>query len=113
VSVVREDGVDVDKPLSPYIIAAYVVRDTETGGIPSRSDANQSINGIVSVSPRIPLDITNDSPLGMSDNEARFSIVVRGERGVDGSLTDGGFFFWGTDTLSDNTEWQFANVVRM
>lgn len=113
VAVVREGGVNVDKPLSPYIIAAYVVRDTETGGIPSRSAANQSINGIVSVSPRIPLDITNDSSIGMSDIEARFGIVVRGELGVDGSLTDGGFVFWGTDTLSDNTEWQFANVVRM
>lgn len=113
VAVVREGGVDVDKPLSPYVIGTYVVRDTETGGIPSRSAANQSINGIVSVSPRIPLDITNDSSIGMSDLEARFGIVVRGELGVDGSLSDGGFVFWGTDTLSDTTEWQFANVVRM
>ena len=49
----------------------------------------------------------------MSDIEAKFGIVVRGEPGVDGSLSDGGYTFWGTDTLSADTQWQFANVVRL
>ena len=106
-------GSTVLKPLSPYIIALYAKRDAELDGIPSRSIANQSINGLVGVSPKIKLDITSDSSEGMDDIEAHFGIVVRGEAGVDGSLSDGGYTFWGTDTLSEDSQWQFANVVRL
>lgn len=101
------------KPLSPFIIAQYARRDAEVDGIPSRSIANQSINGLVGVTPKIRLDITSDASEGMADIEARFGIVVRGESGVDGSLSDGGYVFWGTDTLSADSQWQFANVVRL
>ncbi len=107
------NGSTVTKPLSPYIVALYAKRDAEVDGIPSRSIANQSLNGLVGVSPKIRLDITSDSSEGMSDIEAKFGIVVRGEPGVDGSLSDGGYTFWGTDTLSADTQWQFANVVRL
>lgn len=107
------NGATVTKPLSPYIVALYARRDAELDGIPSRSIANQSINGLVGVTPKIKLDITSDASEGMSDIEARFGIVVRGEAGVDGSLSDGGLVFWGTDTLSDDTQWLFANVVRL
>lgn len=107
------NGSTVTKPLSPYIIALYAKRDAEFDGIPSRSIANQSINGIVGVTPKIKLDITSDSSEGMDDIEAHFGIVVRGESGVDGSLSDGGYTFWGTDTLSEDSQWLFANVVRL
>lgn len=110
---VRINGVDVVKPLSPYIIALYARRDSETEGVPARSIANQSINGLIGVTPKIPLDITSDASIGMMDIEQRFGIVIRGETGVDGSLADGGLTFWGTDTLSADAQWLFANVVRL
>lgn len=110
---VSVNGSVVTKPLSPFIIAQYARRDAEVDGIPSRSIANQSINGLVGVTPKIRLDITSDASEGMADIEARFGIVVRGESGVDGSLSDGGYVFWGTDTLSADSQWQFANVVRL
>lgn len=106
-------GSTVTKPLSPYIVALYAKRDAELDGIPSRSIANQSLNGLVGVTPKIKLDITSDSSEGMDDIEAHFGIVIRGEAGVDGSLSDGGYTFWGTDTLSEDTQWLFANVVRL
>ena len=40
-------------------------------------------------------------------------IAFRGDAGVDDALTDGGFVFWGTDTLSDESEWLFAHANRM
>jgi phage tail sheath protein FI len=107
------NGSIVTKPLSPWIAGLYARVDFENGGIPSHSVANQSLNGLVGLSPQIPLDITNDSTIGMSDIEAHGGIVVRGEAGTDGSLSDGGFIFWGTDTLDASEQWMFANVVRM
>jgi phage tail sheath protein FI len=108
-----EDGDLITKPLSPYIIGLYVRRDSEFDGVPGHSVANQSINGLVGISPRVRLDISGASSVGMELIEKHAGIVIRGENGVDGSLTDGGFTFWGTDTLSADTQWMFSNVVRM
>ena len=111
--VLDEDGEIVNKPLSPYIVAKYVSRDAEFDGVPGHAIANQSINGLVGVSPTIPMSITDESVLGQADIGIGFGIVFRGDIGVDGALTDGGFTFWGTDTLSDASEWLFVNVNRM
>lgn len=110
---VSVDGEIVTKPLSPYLIGLYIRVDGENDGVPSHSIANQSINGIVGITPVIDIDITSDGTEGMTLLEQGGGLVLRGETGVDGSLTDGGFVFWGTDTLSDDTQWQFANVVRL
>lgn len=112
-AVVEINGVLVNRPMSPYIVSAYIARDVGNRNVPSKSAANQSINGIVGVSPEIPLDITADGSLGMQYIENHGGIVVKGDVGVDTSLSDGGFTFWGTDTLSDDSQWLFANVVRM
>lgn len=111
--VLDDEGNNVTKPLSPYIIGIYVKRDAGTDGVPTRSAANESINGLVGVSPRIPFSITDDSSQGQIDLAVSAGIVFRGDVGVDGSLADGGFGFWGTDTLSQESEWLFANVNRM
>ncbi|WP_420408704.1 phage tail protein [Hoeflea sp.] len=105
-------GETVTKPLSPYIIGRYVARDAEFDGKPFHSIANQPINGIVGVSPVIPFSITDENSVGQQDLAVSAGIVFRGDIGVDGSLTDGGFAFWGTDTLSDLSEWVFSNVTR-
>lgn len=106
-------GEIVTKPLSPYIIGVYIRRDAERDGIPSHSAANQAVYGLAGITPSIPFSIIDESSLGQTDLEQSFGIVVRGDVGVDGALTDGGFTFWGTDTLSQESEWLFANVVRM
>lgn len=111
--VLDSEGATVTRPLSPYIVGAYISRDAGTDGVPTRSAANSPLYGLVGVTPSIPLSIIDENSLGQSDLENSFGIVVRGDIGVDGSLTDGGFVFWGTDTLSTESEWLFANVSRM
>lgn len=111
--VLDGDGSPVTKPLSPYVIALYVRRDTETDGVPTRSAANAPLYGLVGVTPKIKFSIIDENSEGQTYLAASAGIVVRGETGVDGSLTDGGFTFWGTDTLSTESEWLFANVCRM
>lgn len=111
--VVNALNVAIEKPLSPYIIALYARRDAEHDGRPGHSIANQSIFGISGVSPSIPFSITDPAVEGQDDLAVSFGIVFRGDTGVDGALTDGGFGFWGTDTLSQESDWLFANVCRM
>lgn len=111
--VLDDDGDVVTKPLSPYIAALYVRTDSETDGVPTRSAANQGVYGLVGVTPKIPLDIRDESSLGQTDAEQGFGIVFRGDTGDEGSLTNGGYVFWGTDTRSEDSQWLFANVVRM
>jgi uncharacterized protein len=111
--VMDADGDIVAKPLSPYVIGAYISRDAGTAGVPTRSAANQPLYGLVGVTPVIPFSIIDGNSLGQSDLEASFGIVFRGDVGADGALTDGGYVFWGTDTLSADSQWLFANVCRM
>jgi len=111
--VLDGDGEVVTKPLSPYIIALYTRRDAEFNGVPGHSAANQQIYGLVGVTPTIPFSITDPAVEGQDDLVVSFGIVFRGDTGVDGALTDGGFGFWGTDTLSQESEWLFTNVCRM
>jgi phage tail sheath protein FI len=111
--VLDSDGNIVTKPLSPYVIGLYVRRDALTGGVPTKSAANQAMYGLVGVTPTIPFSIVDANSLGQTDLEDSFGIVFRGDVGADGSLSDGGYTFWGTDTLSADTQWLFANVTRM
>ncbi|MBF6992706.1 hypothetical protein, partial [Cupriavidus sp. IK-TO18] len=113
VKVSNASGDVVTKPMSPYVIALYPRRDAERDGRPSFSIANQQIYGIVGLSPSIPFSITDAAVEGQDDLALSFGIAFRGDAGVAGSLTDGGFTFWGTDTLAELEDWRFANVCRM
>ena len=111
--LVQVGDVAVAKPMSPYVAGLMVRKDAEQSGVPSHSIANSQLRGIIGLTPRIPFSITDSSSLGQDDVARRFAIGFRGDYGVQGSLTDGGFGFWGTDTLDARTEWRFSNVVRM
>lgn len=105
-------GDTVTRPLSPYVIGRYVRRDNEFDGRPFHSVANQPLNGLVGVTPVIPFSLIDASSIGQDYIERSGGIVVRGESGVEGALSAGGFQFWGTDTLSANSSYLFAHVVR-
>lgn len=103
----------VDKPASPVEAALYVRTAYENDGVPSRGIANQVVYGVVGVSPAIPFSIVDPGNTGQDDLEVGFGIFVRGDIGVDGALSDGGYVFVGTDTNSADADWRFASVVRM
>lgn len=105
-------GAVVTRPLSPFVVGRYIRRDNEFDGRPFHSVANQPLNGLVGVTPPIPFSIIDASSVGQDYIERGAGIVSRGESGVEGSLTSGGFQFWGTDTLSEDSSYLFAHVVR-
>jgi len=111
--VLNDLGATVSVPLSPYMAGLYVRRDNERDGVPSGSIANQPINGIVGVLPRISLSLIDASSPGQDYLERRGGIVARGESGVEGAVSSGGFSFWGYDTMSATSDYAFAHVVRM
>jgi phage tail sheath protein FI len=103
----------VTRPMSPYIIGLYARRDYEKDGVPSGSIHNQPVYGLVGVSPNVAFSWTDETAEGQEILAMSGGLVARGEVGVDGAVSDGGFVFLGTDTLSSESEWMFANVVRM
>ncbi|TVR06623.1 MAG: phage tail protein [Salinarimonadaceae bacterium] len=109
--VLDADGTIVTRPLSPYIAGLYVRRDAQFDGRPFHSVANQAMNGLVGVTPAIPFSLTQDS-IGQDYIARSGGIVVRGDSGVEASLSSGGFIFWGTDTLSEDSSYLFSHVVR-
>lgn len=103
----------VNKPASPFVAGLYARRDAELGGTPSGSILNQSATGYVGFSPSIAFSLRDGSSKGQEYLGVRAGIFVRGDIGVDGAASDTGFSFWGSDTLSDDSDWLFAHVNRL
>ena len=112
VRVIGATGVSVVTPLSPAVIGIAVRRDHEFGGRPFHSWANQAVQGIVGTSRPISFSLTDETTEGQQLLAANIGIVTRGEMGVDGAVSDGGFVFIGTDNAGDDDLWRFYNVTR-
>ena len=112
-ALVQEGESTVNRDFSPRIAGVIVRRDFETGGVPSRSAANQPIQGIVGVSRKVRFALDNPNNEAGDIFAANGGVVVRGEVGVENGLGSGGFIYWGTDNLSEDPIWQFYNVARM
>lgn len=112
VKVLNEAGSPVDKPACAYIAGLLVRRDHEFDGRPFRSSANQPIYGIVGVSRPIEFSLTDATVESQDLFSRNGGVIVRGESGVESALAEGGFVYWGTDTLSEDPRWQFYHVTR-
>jgi phage tail sheath protein FI len=102
----------VVKPASPRILGIAVRRDHEYQGRPFHSWANQPVQGIVGPSRAINFSLVDGATEGQSILAANGGVIIRGEMGVETAIASGGFVFVGTDTCSEDTLWQFYNVVR-
>jgi phage tail sheath protein FI len=106
-------GVNSDvKPASPRVVGIAVRRDHEYQGRPFHSWANQPIQGIVGPSRAINFSLTDGATEGQAILAANGGIIIRGEMGVETAIASGGYIYVGTDTCSEDTLWQFYNVVR-
>jgi len=112
VLILDTNGTSITKPADAYIAGAIVRRDKEFDGRPFHSAANQPIYGIVGVSRQIEFSLTDDSVESQDLFSRNGGVIVRGESGVESALAEGGFIYWGTDTLSEDPLWQFYNVTR-
>lgn len=105
-------GAEIVVPLAPAILGIAVRRDNEFGGRPFHSWANQAVQGIVGPSRPIQFSLTDGTTEGQLLLGANIGILTRGEMGVDGAISDGGFIFIGTDNAGDDDLWRFYNVTR-
>jgi hypothetical protein len=111
--VLNSVGNTEERSLAPYIAGLYIQQDNTTDGVPARGAANLSVRGIVGVEPTIPLSLTDPASAGQDYLTRRGGIVARGESGVESAAGEGGFSFWGFDTLSPTSDYAFTNVKRM
>lgn len=112
VLVLDDQGSSVTKPADAYIAGLIVRRDQEFDGRPFRSAANQPVYGIVGVSRQIEFSLVDDTVESQDLFGRNGGVIVRGESGVESALAEGGFVYWGTDTLSEDPIWRFYNVTR-
>lgn len=112
VRVVDDTGVSVVVPLSPAVLGIAVRRDAEFNGRPFHSWANQAVQGIVGPSRPVSFSLTDDTSEGQLLLASNIGILTRGEMGVDGAISDGGFVFIGTDNAGADDLWRFYNVKR-
>lgn len=111
-AMVSVAGVPVTQPLSPAILGIAVRRDSEFGGRPFHSWANQPVYGIVGPSRPIRFSLTDGATEGQALLEANIGVLLRGEMGTDGAISDGGFIFIGTDNAGTDDLWRFYNITR-
>jgi phage tail sheath protein FI len=112
VVILNDAGSSVTKPADAYIAGLIVRRDQEFDGRPFRSAANQPIYGIVGVSRQIEFSLVDETVEAQDLFGRNGGVIVRGESGVESALAEGGFVYFGTDTLSEDPLWRFYNVTR-
>jgi phage tail sheath protein FI len=110
--VLQSDGSIAVKPMDARIAGLLVRRDDDADGRPFRSAANQPVYDIVGVSRAVDFSISDETTEGQTIAGINGGFVVRGETGVESSLSDGGFVYWGTDNCSADANWQMYNVTR-
>ncbi len=99
------DGVGV-------VLGIAVRRDHEKNGLPFWSWANQPVYGIVGPNRYIDFSLTDGSTEGQQILAQNGGIILRGEAGVETSISSGGFMYVGTDNAGDDENWRFYNTTR-
>lgn len=95
------------------VIGMIIARDNDNGGVPSKSAANRAMQGIVGPNRPINFSLTDGATEGQQILALNGGIIVGGQAGSETALGDGGFVFVGTDTASDDANWQFYHQTRM
>lgn len=110
---VLSGDVVVTKPGVGRILGVAVRTDFGGGGIPSRSWANEAVQGIVGWARSIDFSLTDGDTEGQVLLSQNIGIGVRGEMNVESAAGASGFIFLGADNCGDDPLWQFYSTTRM
>jgi len=107
------EGVNlVTRSMAPRVAGLFVRTDNAHLGKPFDPICNLPVLGLAGLSRDIPFTFLDGSTEGQQMLEGDVSIVARGETGVDGAVSDGGFVFIGTDNASTGELWKQIHQVR-
>lgn len=95
------------------VMGVGVRTDFLSGGVPSRSWANQPVQGLLGLRRTDSFSLTDGATDGQELLADNIGITVRGELGVETAAASSGFIFIGTDNAGDDELWRFYNVTRM
>jgi phage tail sheath protein FI len=102
----------VTRPMAPRIIGVIAGVDGQFGGKPFNPFANRPVQNIVGTSRPIAFSLTDGAVEGQQLLAADIGVVVRGEPGVDAAISDGGFVFVGTDSVTNSDLWSQIHQIR-
>ncbi|WP_319498090.1 phage tail protein [uncultured Cohaesibacter sp.] len=102
----------VERPLSPFVAGLFVRVDNIKGGKPFDPIANRFLYGLSGLSRNIKFSLLNGATEGQQLLASNIAIAVQGETGVDGSVSDGGYVFIGTDNAQTDELFEQIHQVR-
>lgn len=108
-------GNAVVRPMAGRVAGLFVRTDNAHGGYPFDPIANQPILGLAGLSRDIPFSLLDGSTEGQQMLASNIAVVEQGAVGIDGAISEGGFYFIGTDnaaTPSASTMWSQIHQVR-
>ena len=111
-ALVLEGGEIVSRPMASRVAGLVARIDNTHGGKPFNPFANRPIYGIVGTNRYVPFSLTDGATEGQLMLAADIAVVVRGELGVDGAAAEGGFAFFGTDSMANGELWAQIHQVR-
>lgn len=111
-ALVLEGGEIVSRPMASRVAGLVARIDNTHGGKPFNPFANRPIYGIVGTNRYVPFSLTDGATEGQLMLAADIAVVVRGELGVDGAAAEGGFAFFGTDSMAEGELWAQIHQVR-
>jgi uncharacterized protein len=103
---VEEDG-------AAAALGIMVRCDFERGGVPSKSPANQPVQGILGLKQFYSFSLTDGATEGQELLAAGVGIVERGEQTSESSISASGFTLIATDNCDPDPIWQMINVSRV
>jgi len=102
----------VERDMASRVAGLFVRTDNAHEGKPFHPICNLPILGLADLGRPIAFSFLDGSTEGQQMLEGDVSIVVRGETGVDGAVSDGGFVFLGTDNAATGELWKQIHQVR-
>lgn len=102
----------VTRPMSSRIVGLGIRSDNAAGGKPFDPWCNLPVYGIVGTNRAIPFSLLDGAVEGQVMLAADVGVVVRGEVGVDGAISDGGFVYMGTESCATGNIWSQFHQVR-
>ncbi|WP_319568384.1 phage tail protein [Cohaesibacter marisflavi] len=102
----------VERPLSPMVAGLFARVDNENSGKPFNPIANRFLYGLSGLSRNVKFSLLNGATEGQQMLASNISIAVKGETGVDGSVSDGGYVFIGTDNAQTSGLFEQIHQVR-
>lgn len=103
----------VTRDSAPVSLGLAVRVDNEKSGVPGHPFANRRVNGVVGTNRPVAFSMTDGASEGQRMLADSIGIIVRGQVGVDGAISDAGYTAINVWNTSDDPLWNQIHQIRI